>query len=269
MQPTIRKGDRDPAGKPGPVAAWQAIVGVQADGAFGPATEASTKRWQASKGLVADGIVGPVSWSTASGVPVPPRAVGTDAEAYAIAKRAAPGMPEEQLQYALTVARGEGYYGKGWKGDGVGSNNWGAVQGTGSAGSFVTTDHHADGSAYQGKFKRYSTPEEGFNDMARVLFTGGKRGATGAAEIKSALAKGSLRDAVFAQHRNGYFELAPEKYLTAVSRNYAALTGSGVFRQLLTELGGAAGGMGGAGLAVVGLLAVGGLVAWLRSKGGG
>lgn len=36
----------------------QEIVGVPADGHFGPATEAAVKKWQASNGLTADGLVG-------------------------------------------------------------------------------------------------------------------------------------------------------------------------------------------------------------------
>jgi len=37
----------------------QKVVGVKADGNFGPATEAAIKNWQKANGLVADGIVGP------------------------------------------------------------------------------------------------------------------------------------------------------------------------------------------------------------------
>ena len=39
----------------------QGIVGVTADGKFGPMTLAAVKAWQASHGLVADGIVGPMT----------------------------------------------------------------------------------------------------------------------------------------------------------------------------------------------------------------
>lgn len=37
----------------------QAVLGLTADGDFGPGTEAALKKWQASKGLTADGVAGP------------------------------------------------------------------------------------------------------------------------------------------------------------------------------------------------------------------
>ena len=37
----------------------QAELGLDADGVFGPGTEAAVKKWQAANGLAADGIVGP------------------------------------------------------------------------------------------------------------------------------------------------------------------------------------------------------------------
>jgi peptidoglycan hydrolase-like protein with peptidoglycan-binding domain len=47
------------------VVEWQKIVGVKADGIFGTATDAATKKWQTAHGLVADGIVGPKTWAAA------------------------------------------------------------------------------------------------------------------------------------------------------------------------------------------------------------
>lgn len=242
---------------------WQKILGITADGTFGPLTQAATKKWQSDHKLVADGVVGPASWTAALGTSMPkvmqktPQA-SVDLAAYEVAKKAAPSMPEKHRQYTLSVARGEGFYGRGWgnknpeaaafglRGDeGLGSNNWGAVQGSGSAGSFPHIDYGwktVNGQrvwkAYVGNYKKYSTPEEGYLDMAKVILNGGKRGAAGSAAIKAALDKGSLRDAVFAQHANGYFELAPEKYLEAVTRNYGILTANTEWKNLLSEKGG-------------------------------
>lgn len=64
-RPTIRLGSRGQH-----VSDWQAIVGVAADGSFGPATKAATERWQAARGLVADGVVGAKSWIAAGETPV-------------------------------------------------------------------------------------------------------------------------------------------------------------------------------------------------------
>lgn len=47
------------------VIAWQKIVGVTADGDFGPKTLEATRRWQASHGLTDDGVVGPQTWEKA------------------------------------------------------------------------------------------------------------------------------------------------------------------------------------------------------------
>jgi len=253
MPATIRRGSRGPD-----VVKWQTIVGaLPADGIFGPKTEAATRQYQSANKLVPDGVVGPATWGVALGTnagtlpggdvgshmqaegvsAAPPKPVSApavsnaDARAYELAKRSAPTLTEPEIQYSIAVSRGETFHGRGWKGDGVGSHNWGAVQGTGPAGSFSNKDHHADGTAYTGKFKRYQSDEQGFLDMARILLK---------PNVREALARGSLRDAVFAQHSNRYFELAPEKYLQAVLRNYAALTTNTGWQPLLSENGGSA-----------------------------
>ena len=49
----------------------QTKLGLAADGAFGPGTEAKVKAWQAANGLVADGVVGDGTWDKMFGsVPV-------------------------------------------------------------------------------------------------------------------------------------------------------------------------------------------------------
>ena len=215
------------------VTKWQGLIGVTADGSFGANTLQATIDWQRKHKLLPDGIVGPASWGMALGSPVPVVKNGNlnDTWAYAVAKNAAPSMPEPHRQYALAVARGEGRYGKGWGADpalGAGSNNWGAVQGTGDAGAFQHIDHHADGTQYSTNFKRYSTPENGFLDMAHILLK---------PNVTAALNKGNLHDAVFAQHSNGYFELAPDKYLASVVRNYGQLTTNLGWKKYLAENG--------------------------------
>lgn len=159
-----------------------------------------------------------------------------------------PGLTAGEQQYLLAVARGEGFYGLGWGNPsgqtiaeslkfgidpkaGVGSNNWGAEQGSGSAGSFPHIDHHAAGppkfgAAYVGQFKKHLTPTEGAASIARILLK---------PNVKAAIATGSLKAAVDAQHANRYFELAPDKYLAGVKRNYEALTANLKWPVLLQE----------------------------------
>jgi peptidoglycan hydrolase-like protein with peptidoglycan-binding domain len=228
------------------------------DGSYGPKSRSAVISFQQTHGLSPDGVVGPktlaaLGLSSSSTVPSSGSSgaastMGStvspgDVAAYAVAKRAAPNMPEKQLQYALAVARGEGGFGQGWGRpsaatiakseqfgltgyEGAGSNNWGATQGQGDAGSFPHVDSHADGSLYVGNYRKWSSPEKGFLDVANIILGGGKRGAAGSAEIKKAIDSGKLRDAVYAQHANGYFELNPEQYLSAVLRNYNALAAS-------------------------------------------
>lgn len=77
---TIRQGSSGDA-----VVQWQKILGITADGKFGPNTAAATIAFQKSKGLTPDGIVGPATWTaglvqvvsstptpTPMGAPTPP-----------------------------------------------------------------------------------------------------------------------------------------------------------------------------------------------------
>jgi peptidoglycan hydrolase-like protein with peptidoglycan-binding domain len=282
-----------------------------ADGLWGEKSKTALRAFQKAKGLLVDALPGPKTLA-ALGLPAPapgapgspsaqpaPKGNSSDANAYAVAKRAIPAMPEAQRQYVLAVSRGEGGYGAGWanppkdptalafaksKGltgtEGAGSNNWGAEQGTGDAGSFPHVDfgwRNPDGTPWNGKgpkvwlpyignYKKHSTPEEGFKSVAATILNGGKRGTVGAKEIQDAIAKGDLKAAVYAQHANGYFELDPAEYLAAVTRNYAALADATGW---LSSFGGAVAAGGGlvVGLALV-TAALGGVWWFFKHRGG-
>lgn len=63
--PMLKKGDRNDY-----VRHWQMFLNLNgyscgnADGIFGPKTEAAVKKWQKNHGLVADGIIGPKTWAS-------------------------------------------------------------------------------------------------------------------------------------------------------------------------------------------------------------
>ena len=63
---TIRRGDTGED-----VRVWQRALAVNADGIFGPITEARTLAWQRARGLVPDGVVGAKTWATLLGAPPP------------------------------------------------------------------------------------------------------------------------------------------------------------------------------------------------------
>ena len=54
---TVRQGSRGDA-----VRQLQELLGITADGIFGPITKAAVKDYQTANGLKADGIVGPLTW---------------------------------------------------------------------------------------------------------------------------------------------------------------------------------------------------------------
>jgi len=232
------------------------------DGLWGPKSKAALSAFQkANPPLVIDGILGPksctalgITYSSTTGGAATPGGKA-DIAAYTVAKNANAtlGLTENEIQYVLAVARGEGFYGNGWSPsastialsqkhgltgyEGVGSNNWGAEQGSGDAGNFPHVDHHADGSSYVGNYRKWSTPEKGYTSIAKTVLSGLKRGTAGATEIRAAINKGNLHDAVYAQRANGYFELAADKYLAAVIKNYNAIGNAVGWPKLLSESG--------------------------------
>ncbi len=78
-RPTLRRGARGEA-----VKIVQLAVGANADGVFGPSTEAAVRAFQREHQLVPDGIVGPKSWALIPGaalVPTGPQAAVVPAAA--------------------------------------------------------------------------------------------------------------------------------------------------------------------------------------------
>ncbi len=81
-----------------------------------------------------------------------------------------------ELRILLAVSLHETTFGAGWKGDGVGSNNMGAVQATKAwtGETFGATDTHPTSSggtiAYDIGFRKYPSPFEGWADLVRVLY---------------------------------------------------------------------------------------------------
>jgi peptidoglycan hydrolase-like protein with peptidoglycan-binding domain len=106
--------------------------------------------------------------------------VAAHAEARSLSNKAfvavyghAPSLGERQFLQAIGCV--ETSYGKGWRGDGIGSNNIGAIQAPGGppcnpATSFETTDTHEDGSTYSWCYKRYATLLDGWIDLVRTLY---------------------------------------------------------------------------------------------------
>jgi hypothetical protein len=66
-RPTLRRGEKGTNDLF--VKQLQEKLGIDADGNFGPKTEAAVRRFQREKGLVADGIVGPKTWQALDALP--------------------------------------------------------------------------------------------------------------------------------------------------------------------------------------------------------
>ena len=65
----------------------QTLLGLSADGSFGPMTETKVKEWQSKNGLVADGIVGDGTWGKMFGAtaPTPAASVVTPSSSFKLA----------------------------------------------------------------------------------------------------------------------------------------------------------------------------------------
>lgn len=86
-----------------------------------------------------------------------------------------------ELQCLQAIASLESAYGQGWKGQGKGSKNLGAIQAgsswRGKTYSYTDTTPQADGSSkpYVTRFRWYDTWEEAADDLVRVVFVNRQR----------------------------------------------------------------------------------------------
>jgi len=98
----------------------------------------------------------------------------SDSQAAEIISRALPSASPGERMVVQAISKLESQYGSGWGGAGVGSNNWGAITGTGPAGYFVYKDSRPDPKdpshqiTYTTKFRRYNSPEDGAADVGRI-----------------------------------------------------------------------------------------------------
>ncbi len=196
---TIKLGSTGPD-----VIQWQKIVGVTADGSFGPATNSATLKWQSAHKLAADGVVGPATWAAAIPRTLQPLPKTLDENNIHVkAKRATDslGLTPNESMFTRAVAWHETNDGLGWKeGEGAGSFNMGAI----------TTTHpgpldfqHKDSRNDTGQVIEYTTWFKGYPSFAA--------GMKGLADfllkpnVKAALAKGDFPGAVSAMYANKYF----------------------------------------------------------------
>ncbi len=140
-------------------------------------------------------------------------------EAFAL-RSIAPTLSE--LQGVQAVTRFEGGYGGGWKGAGVGSNNWGAVQcghyAPCAAGCFEYGDTHADGKKYRGCFRIYASPAEGAADVVRELY---RRDG-----VPEGLRAGDATRIAERMRATGYFEAPADRYAKAIETHAAEIAGN-------------------------------------------
>ena len=85
-----------------------------------------------------------------------------------------------EVQAVQTLSRQESSYGQGWSAtrngpDSVGSMNWGCIQWSPGvavdlvSGSFMTTDHHRDGTAFRHLYCKYPSDLNGCRHVVRLL----------------------------------------------------------------------------------------------------
>jgi hypothetical protein len=110
-----------------------------------------------------------------------------------------------ELRILEAVALHETTFGAGWKGDGVGSNNMGAIQADSSwtGETFGAADTHPTSSggatAYAARFRKYPSALEGWKDLVRQLYL--RRSS-----VRRAAATGNPMSVARAMRATSYYE---------------------------------------------------------------
>lgn len=152
------------------------------------------------------------------------------ARPFIIAGLEAQGIPAEPISVVLAdqaVGFLETGYSKYWRGNGVGSNNVGAIQKSrppcDPATSFEFRDTHPneDGTStsYVVCFKKYATLEAGFADLAREVYTRRPR-------VLLTAQRGSLADVSVELYRSRYYESVGRTVAERIGHHYSALFSS-------------------------------------------
>jgi putative peptidoglycan binding protein len=222
---------------------WQTIMGVSPDGKFGPKTRDATIDWQRKHGLTADGVVGPITWAYAIGEKEPPRpADNIHAQERTIIDNALPNLSEGEKQALQAVSLLESSYGRGWKGNGKGSKNRGAITGKYEGKSFVYEDSRYDDKTgkivkYTTEFRAYPTDEAAIKDLERVMY--GQRSS-----VRKAAKKGDLEGVSRAMRETSYYlgtlpkEQSIKAHYATMQKNVATIVSAAGLRKAFGIVGG-------------------------------
>lgn len=193
---------------------------------------------------------------------------------------------EGEAQAAQLVGWLESHYGRGWRSSGVGSNNWGAIQGGIASGSCSPntpppvcapgagflhgdTQPQPDGSSkhYMCCYRVYPTEEAGAADLIRVMY-GGKR-----ERVRQAAARGDLEGVSREMYDTGYYQgfgATREQRIAGhhkrMKRDLPRIAEAAGFAPAFNGAGGELGGAGAMGLAAVGgalLISAAGVLVWM------